>query len=188
MNGGGSGKTELGLSAPTLGVSPLQSPPARYRPARLTHTGGGHSGRHVDGNRFGAQLPGDRPGDRPQPPAGPHEQARPSWRRPGEAPGQPGPSLEHDIQTAGSSPVPGTERTPRGRGEYPRRHRARRERGRDRHQVRAPVSRVGGDLDVTSVLELARPLGPAPAHRTPQPPGLAGSRRRPQRRPEGPAQ
>jgi len=66
----------------------------------LTHTGGGHSGRHVDDCSFGAQLPEDRPGDKPQPPpAGPHEQPRLCLRLTGEALGQPGPNLEHVIQT-----------------------------------------------------------------------------------------
>ena len=36
----------------------------------------------------------------------------------GEALAQPGPSLEHVIQTAGSSPVPGTDRTSPARSEY----------------------------------------------------------------------
>jgi hypothetical protein len=49
---------------------------------------------------LGAQLPGDLPGDKPRlSPAGPREQERLCLRLTGEAPGQPGPNLEHVIQT-----------------------------------------------------------------------------------------
>jgi hypothetical protein len=78
-------------------------------------------------------------------------------------------------------PVPGTARTDACTSPYPdllvtavqagldQALRLSGTRGRERHQARVPISRVGGDLDVTSVLELARPFGPAPAHRTPHP-------------------
>ena len=50
-----------------------------------------------------AALAPERPqtglGQAAAPPAGPHEQARLCLRMTGEAPGQPGPSLEHGIQT-----------------------------------------------------------------------------------------
>ncbi len=88
-----------GYQLPPSEYHPCRARPARYRPARLTHTGGGHSGRHVDDGGFGAQLPGDRPGDKPQPLRRPHEQRRLCLRLTGEALGQPGPSLEHVIQT-----------------------------------------------------------------------------------------
>src|SRR2546421_518099 len=49
------------ISSHPRSITPAE--PARLgTPARLTHTGAGDSGRHVDGDGFGAQLPGDRPG------------------------------------------------------------------------------------------------------------------------------
>jgi hypothetical protein len=56
-----------GSQLPPSEYHPCRARPARDRPACLTHTGGGHSGRQVDGDRFGAQLPGDGLATRPQP-------------------------------------------------------------------------------------------------------------------------
>ena len=82
--------------------------------------------------------------DRPQPPpASPHEQLRLCLRLTGEALGQPGPSLEHVIQTRMS--LTGAGHRPdlaRARGEYPRRHRARRDRSH-RGRLPGPAGRAG---------------------------------------------
>ena len=45
------------------------------------------------------ECPQTRLGTSRSPPAGPHEQARLRLRMTSEAPGQPGPSLKHGIQT-----------------------------------------------------------------------------------------